>query len=61
MLLSQHPAVPRSRRGRAQEEKANAYLAAYVVPEEVHTFSVPALRSSLQEKLPEYMIPAHFV
>jgi amino acid adenylation domain-containing protein len=36
-------------------------LCAYVVPRSPGNFKIPLLRTHLKEKLPAYMIPAHFV
>jgi surfactin family lipopeptide synthetase A len=39
----------------------NKQLVAYVVPRNGHTVRTSALRNSLKEKLPEYMVPSAFV
>ncbi|MGF1482019.1 MAG: amino acid adenylation domain-containing protein [Cyanophyceae cyanobacterium] len=55
-VLSQHPQVQQA--AVVQENNSRKRLVAYVVGEEL---SVNTWRSFLQEKLPEYMIPAVFV
>jgi acyl carrier protein len=44
-----------------EEQPGEKQLVAYVVPHPKDTLSLKALRSSLREKLPAYMLPATFV
>jgi len=43
-----------------REDAADRHIVAYVVPREA-SLSTQVLRTFLQQKLPEYMLPAHFV
>ena len=44
-----------------EDEPGNKQLVGYVVPREGSSPTVESLRQSLKQKLPEYMVPAHFV
>ncbi|MCB0164083.1 MAG: amino acid adenylation domain-containing protein [Anaerolineae bacterium] len=57
-VLSQHPAVEQSIVMAREDTPGDKRLVAYVVGAEA---SVPDLRQHLQQKLPDYMIPAAFV
>jgi amino acid adenylation domain-containing protein len=59
-LLSQHPAIREcviTIHGQAEEKR----LIAYFVPNSAQTVEISQLRQFLQEKLPEYMVPAVFM
>lgn len=45
----------------AQADTENPYLAAYIVTANSHRPTAQELASFLRDKLPEYMVPAHFV
>jgi amino acid adenylation domain-containing protein len=66
-VLTQHPKVQEAIVTVNENQTGNQYLVAYVVPEaqaskeKTCTLKSTALRSFLQQKLPEYMIPAAFV
>lgn len=66
-VLIQHPKVQEAIVTVNKNQAGNQYLVAYVVPEEqasketTCTLKSTALRSFLQQKLPEYMIPEAFV
>jgi acyl carrier protein len=45
----------------ANEETREKYLCAYIVPVEPNAVNVSQLRKYLLKKLPEYMVPGHFV
>ncbi|MFL5625145.1 MAG: thioesterase domain-containing protein, partial [Ktedonobacteraceae bacterium] len=44
-----------------QDERAEKYLVAYVVPQEEQKITFSELRSFLKEHLPDYMVPTDFV
>jgi acyl-CoA synthetase (AMP-forming)/AMP-acid ligase II len=44
-----------------EDEPGNKYLVAYIVPREAVLPTVSELRSSLKQKLPDYMVPSAFV
>lgn len=60
-ILSQHPEVETALVIPREDVAGDKRLVAYVVPRSKEKHSGSALRSFLQEKLPEYMIPAAFV
>ncbi|MFN6517350.1 MAG: non-ribosomal peptide synthetase, partial [Nostoc sp. CreGUA01] len=60
-VISQHPAV-RKTIAIVKEDSANSQrIIAYVVPQQQQTLTIPELRSFLESKLPNYMIPAAFI
>jgi hypothetical protein len=59
--LALHPEVKEACAAGVNDQSGNVRLVAYVVPREHPGPSVVALKSFLQEKLPEYMIPSVFV
>jgi thioesterase domain-containing protein/acyl carrier protein len=59
-ILSQHPAI-RGTGVIAQENASGKRLVAYVVLNPEQTSTSSQLRSFLQEKLPEYLVPSTFV
>lgn len=60
-ILSQHPAVQDAAVLVRKTTDDNASLVAYVVPCREHMVHMDALRQYLQEKLPEYMLPADYI
>jgi amino acid adenylation domain-containing protein/FkbH-like protein len=60
-VLGQHPAVLQCAVAVRREDRGESRLVAYVVPTNESAISSAELRSSLKEKLPEYMMPAQFV
>jgi amino acid adenylation domain-containing protein len=59
--LSHHPGVRDVVVLAREETPGQPYLVAYVVPKPGHNLDTPSLRSFLQEKLPDYMVPSAFV
>jgi amino acid adenylation domain-containing protein len=59
--LLQHPAVRQAVVLAREDTPGIKRLVAYLVTEQGVDWSVPELRSFLQQKLPEYMLPAAFV
>ena len=59
--LSQHPAVRETVVVAREDESNHKYLVAYIVSAQKSAPTPSVLRSFLQEKLPEYMIPAAFI
>jgi len=59
--LSQHPAVQETVVIAREDAPGNKRLVAYVVPLPEQKPTISALRSFLQEQLPDYMVPAAFV
>ena len=58
------PLIPLSRHAvviARQDHPGDTLLAAYLVPNPLHSLSLAELRALLKEKLPDYMIPANFV
>jgi tyrocidine synthetase-3 len=43
------------------DESGDKFLCAYIVPRSANLFEVTRLKTYLREKLPDYMVPAHFV
>ncbi|MBW4537641.1 MAG: amino acid adenylation domain-containing protein [Myxacorys chilensis ATA2-1-KO14] len=60
-VLSQHPAVQTSVVVVREDEHNNQSLVAHVVPHQAFSPTTADFRSFLSAKLPEYMIPSHFV
>jgi acyl carrier protein len=58
--LGQHPAVRLAAVNAVGEPRGSKRLVAYLVPNQTAP-SVNELRSYLRDKLPEYMIPTHFI
>jgi amino acid adenylation domain-containing protein len=59
--LSRHPAVQEAAVLAREDAPGNKRLVAYVVPLPEQKPTISALRSFLQERLPDYMVPAAFV
>ena len=59
--LSQHPQVEKVVVLVREYQPANKRLVAYLIPQQQGKVSPQQLRSFLQQKLPEYMIPSAFV
>ncbi|MBW4417614.1 MAG: amino acid adenylation domain-containing protein [Myxacorys californica WJT36-NPBG1] len=60
-VLSHHPAVQTTVVVVRKDEHGKQNLVAYVVPHQSFAPATADLRSFLQTKLPEYIIPSHFV
>ena len=60
-VLGQHPAVHQAVVLAQEDTPGDARLVAYVVPQQEPLPTSSALRSFLQQKLPDYMVPAVFV
>jgi amino acid adenylation domain-containing protein len=43
------------------DNRGDNYLCAYLVPHAPASLEIPRLRQYLQERLPDYMVPAHFI
>ncbi|MEO1348693.1 MAG: amino acid adenylation domain-containing protein [Cyanobacteria bacterium J06635_15] len=61
VTLRQHPAVQETAVLAREDPSGNQRLVAYLVPNKQSKLTTSELRSFLQEKLPEYMVPAIFV
>ncbi len=59
-VLTQNPAVRQAIVMVREDEPKNKRLVAYIVPEK-QTPTINELRTILQQKLPDYMVPANFV
>jgi len=59
--LSQHEGVQTAVAMARKDEARGTMLVAYLVPRSGVTHTADALRRFLREKLPEYMVPSHFV
>ena len=60
-MLAQHPAIQQAVVLAREDSPGDKRLVAYVVAAAGCTLSLDALRSFLQEKLPDYMVPSAFV
>jgi amino acid adenylation domain-containing protein len=60
-VLGQHPNVQQVIVLAREDSPGNKRLVAYVVPHQHGAATVPELRSHLQAKLPDYMVPSAFV
>ncbi|BDA68761.1 hypothetical protein CAL7716_029270 [Calothrix sp. PCC 7716] len=60
-IISQYPAVREIVVVINEESLDSQRIVAYVVPQKEQTLAIPELRSFLESKLPNYMIPAVFV
>ncbi|HZO76365.1 MAG TPA: amino acid adenylation domain-containing protein [Ktedonobacteraceae bacterium] len=60
-LLNQHPAVQECVAVVREDAPGDRRLVAYMVLRSDQAFTTGTARSLLQQRLPEYMIPAHFV
>jgi amino acid adenylation domain-containing protein len=60
-VLTHHPAVREAVVLAREDKPGDKQLVAYVVPQQKQTFTGRELRGFLQQKLPEYMVPAVFV
>jgi len=60
MALNAHPAV-RTSAASAQGDGIDKIIVAYVVSRSGHELSAPSLRTWLEARLPNYMVPARFV
>ena len=59
--LSQHPDISEAVVLAREDQPGNRSLVAYLVPKAGREIDFGELRAQLREKLPDYMIPAHFV
>jgi acetyltransferase-like isoleucine patch superfamily enzyme/acyl carrier protein len=59
--IGRHPAISAVVVIVREEMPGDHQLVAYIVADKRHPISINALRSSLQEELPDYMVPASFV
>jgi hypothetical protein len=59
--LTQHPNVREVVVLAREDSPGSKQIVAYVIPEDDTTLDISHLRTSLRERLPEYMIPAAFV
>lgn len=59
--IAQHPDVRENVVLARQDATGEKRLAAYIVPHQQHTYRQEQLRSFLQQRLPEYMLPSAFV
>ncbi|MEH2290128.1 amino acid adenylation domain-containing protein [Nostoc sp.] len=60
-LITQHPAVRETVVVVREDSADSQQLVAYVVPQKEQTLIIPELRSFLESKLPNYMVPKAFV
>lgn len=60
-VLGQYPAVRNAVVVARKEESGADYLVGYVIPQAGKTVTAEELRRYLNESLPDYMVPAHFV
>ncbi|MGH7853791.1 MAG: non-ribosomal peptide synthetase, partial [Candidatus Binatia bacterium] len=59
--LMDHPLVKEVAVIACGEENADKFLAAYIVPRDGDRLGIPELMTFLQNRLPEFMVPAQFV
>jgi amino acid adenylation domain-containing protein len=60
-LLEEHPAVRQAVAAVRAESDGDQRLVAYVTPAAERPLAAAQLRSFLQQKLPDYMLPSHYV
>jgi amino acid adenylation domain-containing protein len=60
-VLGGHPEVRGAAVVARESSPGNKRLVAYVVPQQPGTPSIDAMRTFLGERLPDYMVPSHFV
>jgi amino acid adenylation domain-containing protein len=60
-VLGQHPAVRNAVVVARKEESGADYLVGYVIPQPSKDTAAEELRRFLNQSLPDYMVPAHFV
>ena len=60
-VVAEHPAVCHCVALAREDEPGSKHLTGYVIPRDGQTVTAKELREFLQRKLPEYMVPAHFV
>jgi amino acid adenylation domain-containing protein len=60
-VLAQHPAIAEVVVMAQPDEQDGKQLVAYLVAKSEHSLVMPELRAYLRQKLPDYMVPTHFV
>ncbi len=60
-VVAEHAAVHRCVAMAREDEPGNQKLVGYVIPRDGRSVTPRELRESLRRKLPEYMVPTHFV
>ncbi|MCL4265806.1 MAG: amino acid adenylation domain-containing protein [Anaerolineae bacterium] len=60
-VLAQHPAIAEVVVMAQPDEQGDKQLVAYLVAKSEHSLVMPELRAYLRQKLPDYMVPTHFV
>ncbi|MCP4157003.1 MAG: AMP-binding protein, partial [bacterium] len=59
--LQENPAVKEAVVIDREDGQGNKYLCAYLVPAAGENLSIPSIKNYLGKRLPEYMVPAHFL
>jgi amino acid adenylation domain-containing protein len=60
-VLNQHSAVNEAVVMVREDTPGNTRLVAYIIPKKTETISTGALRNYVKQKLPDFMVPSHFV